>query len=85
MPQQLLCYQNIVPLDRNKHQNLSITLPLDLGFADQTIFIPILLTELNEVIQEMPVFFIEAGPDSYALVAVSGLRRDENLFVEGVK
>jgi len=85
MPQQLLCYQNIVPLDRNKHQSLSITLPLDLGFANQTIFIPILLTELNEVIQEMPVFFIEAGPDSYALVAVSGLRRDENLFVEGVK
>jgi len=85
MPQQLLCYQNIVPLDRAKHQNLDITLPLDLGFADKTIFIPILLTELNEVIQEMPIFFIEAGPDSYALVAVSGLRKDENLFVEGVK
>jgi hypothetical protein len=78
---QFLFYKNIVALDRQKHQDLNLTTPMDLHFAQKANFIPILLSELSEVIQELPVVFIPIGENEFSLGAITGLQKDSNLLI----
>jgi hypothetical protein len=78
---QLLFYQNIVALDRKKHQSLSLTTPISLDFAAGANFIPILLTELSEVTQELPVLFVPIGESEFALAAITGVQKESNLLI----
>lgn len=78
---QLLFYQNIVALDRKKHQDLCLTTPISLNFAEHTNFIPILLSELSEVSQELPVLFVPIGENEFALAAITGVQKESNLLI----
>jgi len=78
---QLLFYQNIVALDRKKHQHLNLTTPISLDFAAGTNFIPILLSELSEVAQELPVLFVPIGENEFALAAITGVQKESNLLI----
>lgn len=78
---QLLFYQNIVALDRKKHQHLQLTTPISLDFAAGANFIPILLSELSEVAQELPVLFVPIGESEFALAAITGVQKESNLLI----
>jgi len=78
---QLLFYQNIVALDRKKHQDLHLTTPISLEFAEHSNFIPILLSELSEVAQELPVLFVPIGENEFALAAITGVQKESNLLI----
>jgi len=79
---ELLFYQNIVALDRKKHHDLTLTTPINLDFAANTNFIPILLSELSEVAQELPVLFVPIGENEYALAAITGVQAQSNLLIQ---
>jgi hypothetical protein len=79
---QLLFYQNIVGLDRVKHAQLHLVTPNSFEFAKSTNIIPILVSELDEVISEFPVVFIPSGKGEFILAAIADLRKDNNLFVK---
>ena len=79
---QLLFYQNIVGLDRVKHAQLNLVTPNNFEFAKSTNIIPILVSELDEVISEFPVVFIPSGKSEFILAAIADLRKDNNLFVK---
>jgi len=79
---QLLFYQNIIALDRKKHKDLKLTTPISLEFAARTNFIPILLTELSEVAQELPVLFVPIGDNEFALAAITGVEKESNVLIE---
>ena len=79
---QLLFYQNIVGLDRVKHAQLNLVTPNNFEFAKSTNIIPILVSELDEVISEFPVVFIPSGKGEFILAAIADLRKDNNLFVK---
>jgi hypothetical protein len=79
---QLLFYQNIVGLDRVKHAQLNLVTPNNFDFAKSTNIIPILVSELDEVIGEFPVVFIPSGKGEFILAAIADLRKDNNLFVK---
>jgi hypothetical protein len=80
---QLLFYQDIVALDRKKHQGLTLSTPIGLDFAASTNFIPVLLTELSEVAQELPVLFIPLANNEFALAAITGVQNGSNLLIQG--
>lgn len=79
---QLLFYQNIVALDKVKHQSLELVDKFNLDFAKSINFIPILHTELTQVAQELPIVFLKSGDTEFALAAVVGLRDKENLQIK---
>lgn len=79
---QLLFYQNIVALDRQKHHDWKLTTPINLDFAAQTNFIPIVLSEVSEVAQELPILFIPIGDQEFALSAITGVQKNTNLLIE---
>lgn len=79
---QLLFYQNIVALDKTKHQSLELVDEFNLDFASSINFIPILHSELTQVAQELPIVFLKSGDTEFALAAVVGLRDKENLQIK---
>ena len=79
---QLLFYQNIVALDKVRHQSLELVDKFNLDFAKSINFIPILHTELTKVAQELPIVFLKSGDTEFALAAVVGLRDKENLQIK---
>ena len=79
---QLLFYQDIVALDRKKHQALTLSTPISLDFAASSNFIPVLLTELSEVAQELPVLFIPLANNEFALAAITGVEKNSNLLIQ---
>ena len=79
---QLLFYQNIVTLDKVKHQSIELLDVFNLDFANGINFVPILHTELSQVAQELPVVFLKTGITEFTLAAVVGLRDKENLQIK---
>ena len=79
---QLLFYQNIVTLDKVKHQSIELLDVFNLDFANGINFVPILHTELSQVAQELPVVFLKTGNTEFTLAAVVGLRDKENLQIK---
>lgn len=75
-----LLYTNPVPLEINRHAGLSLTTRPGAGFVSTITAVPVALSELQQVIRHYPVAF---AMDSSAMpLAILGLRKDENLFVD---
>jgi hypothetical protein len=72
-------YNNVVPLNRERHRNLKLQTDGRVRFAASTHFIPLTAVELYDAARDYPVVF--AGGESASPVAILGLRSEENLFV----
>lgn len=73
-------YNNIVPLNRDRHRRLRLRADGLKGFAAGTHFVPLAAVELYEAARDYPVVF--AGGEDASPVAILGLRSGENLFVD---
>lgn len=75
-----LFYSNPVPLDKQKHANLSLKKNMGLSFVAGVNAVPINAIEMPQISQFYPIAF---SPDENATpVAILGLRDGENLFLD---
>lgn len=73
-------YNNLVPLNPEKHKNLTLVENQDYSFAAKVNAVPIVIKELASASKHFPIVF--AGDGSGSMLAVLGLKPDENLFVD---
>jgi SapC len=78
-PQLPMFYRSPEALNPARHGMLSLVLKTDFRFAASAYAIPIVASEMPAAMRSYPIVFI--GPEKMAVV-VTGLRQDENLFVE---
>lgn len=77
-----LFYEDIVPLDRSKHTSWCIKQPIDYAFAMQSTFVPIMLSEIADIVQELPIVLVPLNANSFILVAIMGLDQGQNLMID---
>lgn len=73
-------YRGVEPLDRNKHAQLKLASKPDFRFAAAQVALPLCLEELALAAPFYPIVF--ATGEQTVPLAVTGLHRDQNLFVD---
>lgn len=77
----LLFYENIVPLNRERHKSLRLKgANGDCSFAARSTFVPLAGTEFVHAARNYPILFSGAG-EQLTCVALLGLSENQNLFV----
>ncbi len=80
----LMFYKNPVAIDRAAHRDLRLKLRANgFGFAAATNSIPLAAVEFPGACHEYPIVFVTDDRDGGVPVALTGLRDNENLFVNG--
>lgn len=78
----LLFYENIVPLNRERHKSLRLKgAKGDCSFSARSTFVPLAGTEFVHAARNYPILFSGAGEQT-TCVALLGLTENQNLFVE---
>lgn len=79
---EVLFYERPVPLNRESHKDLRLKAMSDVAFARKAHSIPLACIEFPAAAHDFPVLF--AGPDTENAnpVALTGVRKDENLLVD---
>lgn len=78
-----LFYKQVVPLDKQKHGHWHMRPLEEFGFAAHTNSIYIAAVEFSRVAHEYPIVFGRGKDDSVFPVALLGLQRNQNLYVDG--
>lgn len=78
----LIFYQQVASLDKEKHGKLRLAQNRSLDFSRETNSVPLVAGEFVEAAREFPIGFVQAGDQSFLPVALLGLRKSENLFVK---
>lgn len=78
-PQLPMFYKTPEAVNPTRHGSLSLVIKPDFGFAASAHAIPIMASEMPAAMRSYPIVFV--GPQK-APVVITGLRQDENLFVE---
>jgi SapC len=78
-PRLPMFYKSPEALNPTRHGTLSLVIKPDFGFAASAHAIPIMASEMPSAMRSYPIVFV--GPQK-APVIITGLRQDENLFVE---
>jgi hypothetical protein len=73
-------YNNVVPLNRDRHRALKLRADARMSFAAGTHFVPLAAVELCDAARDYPIVF--AGGEDASPVAILGLRSGENLFLD---
>jgi hypothetical protein len=81
MAKQLLIYENVTPLNRVTHRDLSVRQTNSFGFAAQTNTVPIVDVEFVKAAPEMPIVFTRTQT-GIVCVALLGAEQDKNSFVD---
>ena len=72
-------YKNLVVLDRNKHKNLKLSPFKDLGFVKNSMFIPVVASEVVSIGTTFPVIFTTGeNPSLVSLLSLGG----DNLAID---
>lgn len=74
---------NRVLLDNVTHQNLKVAVRHGAEFGDNVNQVLVFPTEYAEIQREYPILFRKDANDDYVSVAILGLDRDENLYLDG--
>jgi hypothetical protein len=78
-----LFYKKPIVVDRNTHRNLKLTFqPCGFKYASMTNSVPVTTPEFAVACQAYPIVFITDSNDAGMPVVLTGLRNDENLFVD---
>ncbi len=78
----LLFYKKPVILNREAHRNFKIRPVPSFGYAARTNSVPLTGNEFAAAARQFPILFIRDAREHYVPIALLGLRKDENLFVE---
>ncbi|WP_341863899.1 SapC family protein [Gymnodinialimonas sp. 57CJ19] len=81
MTKQLMIYDNVVPVNRETHRDMSIRQITSFAFAKEVNSVPIVDVEFSRICSEAPIVFAktETGLVSLALL---GTQQDRNGFVD---
>lgn len=78
----LLFYKKPVVLNRDAHRDLKIRPSTSLGYAAATNSVPLAGSEFAAAARQFPILFVSDPSKKTFPIALLGLRKDENLFVE---
>jgi hypothetical protein len=78
----LLFYNKPVVLSRETHRNLKLRPVPSFQYAAQTNSVPLSGTEFAAAARQFPILFINDANQQPLPIALLGLRKDENLFVD---
>ncbi|MDZ7736348.1 MAG: SapC family protein [Gammaproteobacteria bacterium] len=78
-----LFYQNVVPLNREKHGDWRIEPTNSYAFAAKTNSIYIAAVEFSRAVREYPIVFGKGTEGNVFPVALLGLKNNQNVFVDG--
>jgi hypothetical protein len=81
MSRQLLIYENVVPLNRVEHRDLSVRQSQNFLFARDTNTVPIVDVEFVKVAPEMPIVFARTQT-GLVCVSLVGAEQDRNSLVD---
>lgn len=81
MPNQLLIYQNAVPVSALHHATASVEAPRGQGFCKALNAVPLTTVEIQRAALEYCVVFVGEGAE-FAPAVLLGLRDGENLFLD---
>lgn len=73
---------NSAPLNNIDHHDLRVIPGHGAAFGDNINQVRVFPTEFEEIQREYPIFFRKDGEGAFAAVALLGLDRDENLFLD---
>lgn len=79
---EVLFYERPVPLNRDEHKNLLLKGLPTTRFAMNTHSVPLTGPEFAMAARDMMVLFAGTSADDCGPIALLGLRKDENLFVD---
>ena len=80
MAKQLLIYNQVEPINSNKHRNLSVKAGDNYEFARSINSVPIIAAEFPNAAAEYPIVFTSTA-DNVIPVVILGLREKENLYI----
>lgn len=78
----LLLYRKPVALNREAHRKLKIRAVNSFAFAAGANSVPLTGNEFAAAARQLPILFVQDANQQPTPIALLGLRRDENLFVE---
>lgn len=78
---EMMFYEQVAPLDVNKHGHLKLKPLTSFGFAGKISSVPLLATEFYDAAKEYPIAFAKSVDDAYLPIALLGVRDAENLFI----
>jgi hypothetical protein len=76
-----LFYRQVVPVDKNRHRDVSMAPVTDMTFAAGTNSVIVLAAEFSKACREYPLVFV-ADQGNYFPAAVLGLQDGQNLFIK---
>lgn len=77
---QPLFFKNVVPLDKDLHRNWHLSGTDNFEFARKTNAVALSAVEFRQLVREYPIVFVEEN-DIALPIALLGVQRDENLFI----
>lgn len=80
MPTQLLIYEKVTPLSRERHANWSLQAQTDYGYARHVNAVPLMTVEFSQATAEYPIVFTESQGVITPSV-ILGLKGNENLYL----
>jgi hypothetical protein len=78
----LLFYTNPIALNRETHKNLKVRSVPSFAYSANVNTVPLTANEFAASARSLPILFVPDANKNPIPVALLGLRRDENLFVE---
>ena len=78
----LLFYKKPVILNREAHKNLKLKPVPSYAYTANTNSVPLAGNEFAQAARQLPILFIKDAGDNPFPIALLGLRKDENLFVD---
>jgi hypothetical protein len=81
MTKQLLIYENVTPLNRVDHRDMSVRQTNNFKFAAETNSVPLVDVEFVKAGSEMPIVFAETETGVVCL-ALLGTEQDKNAFID---
>jgi hypothetical protein len=78
----LLFYRKPVALNRDAHRNLKVRGVPSFAYAAGTNSVPLTGNEFAAAARQLPILFVPDARQQPSPIALLGLRRDENLFVD---
>ena len=78
----LLFYRKPIALSREAHRNLKVRGVPSFAYAAGTNSVPLAGNEFAAAARQLPILFVPDARQQPTPIALLGLRRDENLFVE---
>lgn len=80
MDKQLLFYEKVVPVSKQRHSRWSVGSQTGYGFAREANSVPLMVVEFPKAAAEYPIVFTEAKGTVMPTV-ILGLQRNQNLYV----